>query len=337
MRKSYLPAALILALLVSGCAGTQMQKKQTQGVNFDPQRFLTAEAVGATEGEAKRDAMASLASVFQSRVRAETRSRANSYLTAEQGEEFEKQVQQMVLIDTDVQLEGASIGWVRPDEPAGGFRALAVLNRARAAARWRNALNRNQMAFSAGLQSLKTVQSRLPRLATLNRLTILMGEMAVIESRLSVLGRPAMPSDNDFSAILAERAVLIDHIGFFIQIDGPDAGTFAQRLGALLTAQGYRLVESSHAAAGLISGKIRMQPLALENPNVRFVRALADISMIDLDTRKEMAAFSENVRKGHMDKNEAQRRAIDQLAEQTAAKLIQTLGAVGLAPVNGAR
>jgi hypothetical protein len=326
--------ALILSALIAGCGGGKTRMGESPVPVFDTAKYLTAEASGPTQGEAKRAATAELAAIFHSRVRAETQSRASANLTSADDERFEKQVNQIVRIETDVHLEGARIGWVQPDAKAGGYRALAVLDRAHAAGRWQRELQRIHTAINTGLDALSGLNGRLPRLAALNRLSILSGEMTVTESRLSVLGHPAMPFEADLGPMLAEREHLIDSTRFFIQIDGEAAERFAHRLGALMTEQGYRLSGTADQAAGLINGEFWFQPLHLDNRNVLFVRALADVTIIDLDTQTEMAAFSENIRKGHVDENEARRKALDQLAQQTAAGILQTLGTSGIAPTD---
>ena len=161
-----------------------------------------------------------------------------------------------------------------------------------------------------------------------------MAQMAVVESRLSVLGRPAAPLDMDLSPILAERAQLRSEAGIFIDIEGVQSETFSHGLGARLTAEGFTLSENMDQAAGLIMGKIRIQPLDLKDPHVFFVRALADVDIVDLDTGVALAAFSENVRKGHVDEREAQRKALDQLADMVAQKINQTMGTLGMTAGN---
>lgn len=330
MKKKLKSVSAALMVLLVGCAGGAAHREGPQSPAYGIEKYLTAEGTGASENEAGQEALAALAAIFHTRVRAETRSRTDSYVTAGQGEQFEKQVNHQIQIDTDVQLEGARIGWVRPDESAGGFRALAVLDRQQAAGRWRSQLYRVQTAIDAGMQSLESVKGRLPRLIVLNRLAVLTGEMALMVSRLSVLGRPAMPFDRDMAAMFAERERLIRSAALFIHIEGEAAELFAHRLETLITGQGYLIAKTGEAAAGLISGRVWIQPLYLDNENANFVRALADISVIDLDSDRALAAFSENSRKGHLDENEAQRRAIDDLAGKTAAKITRSLGNMGL-------
>ena len=181
MKSSFKLIVMFMIAVLIGCAGEKARPEEQDAAAFNDQAYLTAEASGATEGEAKRSAMAALASIFQSRVQAETLNKASSYLSTDGNEQFEKQVEQMVLIETDVRLEGAQIGWVKPVEELGGYRALAVLNKREAADRWRAELMQIQTDIEASLSALNSVKGRLPRLIMLNRLAILTGKMAEIE------------------------------------------------------------------------------------------------------------------------------------------------------------
>jgi hypothetical protein len=333
MKRLHWLALFLVALLAAGCAGALPadEEKQTQMEEFPASRFLTAEAVGETEGGAKRAALAELAAVFESRVHAQTVQRATSWVEDGLPEQFDKQVEQSVRVDTRVQLKGARIGRVVPDEAGGGFRALAVLDKRRAAGRWDRELEQVQMALDGQTAALTTIRGRLSRLGALNRISALMVREAVIQSRLSVLGRPAMEEPADRSSLIAEREKLAREASLFIQLEGNPAPPFARRLNALLAADGYRLTPYRDEAAGLITGMVTVQPLNLGNPEVRFIRALADIQLVDLDTDAQLAAFDEAVRKGHADEGEAARRAVNGAAAQVAANLAGALGTLGIA------
>ena len=113
--------------------------------------------------------MAELAAIFESRVYARTVQQATSWMGEGLPEQFDKQVEQTVRIHTDVQLEGARIGRVEPDDAAAGFRALAVLDRRQAVSRWQRELAETQMAIDGQVEALIGVKGRLSRLAALNR------------------------------------------------------------------------------------------------------------------------------------------------------------------------
>ena len=320
----------LLVLLALGCATSPPADEAMVDDDYPAERFLRAEAVGITEAEAKRAAMAELAAIFDARVYARTLQQATSWMEAGLGEQFDRQVEQTVHIQTEVQLEGARIGRIWPDDSVGGYRALAVLDRMQAASRWQRELSEARMILDGQVQALDAVKGRLSRLAALNRVTASLVRQAVIESRLSVLNRPALPAVDDYTALIAERERLASTIALFIQLEGNPAPPFVRRLNAQLVADGYLLTPYRDLAAGLITGTISVQPLDLGNPQVRFIRAMADIQLVDVDTDTPIAAFDESLRKGHVDEGEAARRAVAGLAEATALKLARALGTLGL-------
>lgn len=321
----------LIMLVAGGCAGSTPVEEEAATDPFPDDRYLTAEAAGATEGEAKRAAMAELAAIFESRVYARTVQQATSWMGEGLPEQFDKQVEQTVRIQTDVQLQGARIGIVGPDEVDGGFRALAVLDRGLAASRWRQELAQTQMTIDAQVEALDAVKGRLSRLAALNRITALMVRQAAIESRLSVLGRPVVSGLDDRADIIAQRERLSREVSLFIQLEGNPAPPFTRRLNTLLAGDGYAVTPYRDEAAGLITGTISVQPLDLGNPEVRFIRAMADVQLVDMDTDAQIAAFDESVRKGHVDEGEAARRSVAGVAGQVAQKLARVLGTLGLA------
>jgi len=331
MKRVHWMALTLVVLVAAGCAGSTPADEEPAADLFPDDRFLTAEAAGATEGEAKRAAMAELAAIFESRVYARTVQQATAWMGEGLPEQFDKQVEQTVRIQTDVQLEGARIGRIRPDETAGGFRALAVLDRRQAVSRWQRELAETQMTIEGQVEALAGVKGRLSRLAALNRITALMVRQSAIESRLSVLGRPVAPGLDDRADIIVQRERMARDVSLFIQLDGNPAPPFTRRLNALLSGDGYTLTPYRDEAAGLITGTIRVQPLDLGNPDVRFIRAMADVQLVDMDTDTQVAAFDESVRKGHVDEGEAARRSVEGVAAQVAQKLARALNTLGVA------
>lgn len=331
MKRLHWMVLTLVMLVAAGCAGPKPADDKPAADRFPDTRFLTAEAAGATEGEAKRAAMAELAAIFESRVYARTVQQATSWMGEGLPEQFDKQVDQTVRIQTDVQLQGARIGSVWRDDANGRFRALAVLDRRQAASRWQRELAETQMTIDGQVEGLGGVKGRLSRLSALNRITALMVRQAAIESRLSVLGRPATPGLDDRSDIIAQRERLSREVSLFIQLEGNPAPPFTRRLNALLAGDGYTITPYRDEAAGLITGTISVQPLDLGNPDVHFIRAMADIQLVDMDTDTQIAAFYESVRKGHVDEGEAARRSVEGAAAQVARKLVRALGTLGVA------
>ena len=329
MKRIYWMTIAMVVLIAAGCAGSKFSDEKSAANSFPDNRFLTAEAIGNTEGEAKRAAMAELAAIFESRVYARTLQQATSWMGEGLPEQFDKQIEQTVRIHTDVQLEGARIGRVWPDEASGGVRAIAVLDRRQAASRWHRELAETQMTIDGRMEALNALHGRLSRLSAMNHITALMVRQAAIESRLSVLGRPSAPGIDNRSDLIVQRERLASEISLFIQIEGDQAQPFTRRLNAVLSSNGYTLTPDRDKAAGLITGTINMQSLDLGNPDIYFIRAMADVQLVDMDTNAQIAAFDESLRKGHVDEGEAVRRSVNGIAEQVADKLVHALGTLG--------
>jgi hypothetical protein len=145
------------------------------------------------------------------------------------------------------------------------------------------------------------------------------------------LGRPVTPLADDRSGIIVQRERLARSVALFIQLEGNPAPPFTRRLKILLSGDGYLVTASRDEAAGLITGTISVAPLDWGNPEVRFIRAMAEVQLVDVDTGTQLAVFDESVRKGHVDEGEAARRSVNAVAARVAGKLSQTLGTLGIA------
>jgi len=324
-RLCFMAMNLAMAFVVA-CAGSTDRGQQDTLESFPQSRFLTADGFGETEVEAKRAAMADLAAVFEATVYAQTIQRAESWLADGLTERFDKQVAQTVHIQTNVLLKGARIGRIRKDEGGGGFRALAVLDRQQAASQWQREKETIEAAIEGQVVALRTTEGRLSRLTVLNRLAELMVRQAVIESRLSVLGYPTVSDIDAYAELMLERQQLAHDVVLWLQFEGQQARPFRRRVIALLSDGGYAIAPEREDAVGLITGYIDQQPLDLGNPGVYFVRAVADVLLVDMDTGKPIASFDENLRKGNMNADEAARRAVEALADQVADNLMRALG-----------
>lgn len=336
MKLSFRLMILIAAISLAGCASqVKEEQKAAKDAEFPESRYLTATGAGTSRSEARRQALSRLAAIFESRVYSKTASTARSIVGDDAPELFEKQVDQTIRILTDVKLTGARIGKEWQEENSGDYYALAVLDRIAAGRRLENVLADTRMEIDGQAKALEDIKGRLPRLSALNRITSLLLKKTVLESRLSVLGHPAGLGEMDkidLMDFIEERIRLSDSIRFFIEISGEQSDAFDQRMRTRLTEMGYRLTTNKTDAAGRIHGTVQLQPLQLNNPGVHFTRAVAHLSLVDIDTTVTISAFVEKVRKGHVDPKEAARKAIDSTADLSAQRIIQSLGTLGVEP-----
>jgi hypothetical protein len=291
---------------------------------------MTASGFGATEAEARREALGALAAVFESKVYSETASEAASFMTESAPEAFEKNVETKLRIESSVRLEGARIGSVEKDPESGLFRAIAVLDRQQAARQWYDRMAMVDARMQAERAALPALSGRLSRLAALNRILEAALEKAALRSRLRVVGRAATGAEAyDLQPIADEAAALRAGFAFLVEVEGTRGGAVADRIEQALGVQGIGVTRDPTQAAGRVAGAVEVAPLDLGNRKVRFVRATLRLSVVDVDTATQVAAISEDVRKGHVDENEAVRMATDAVSDRAAAELLKTLGLRG--------
>ena len=329
MKTPAVVSAAVLFLFL-GCAGPAQKVPDEQKAAFDPGRYLTAEGIGTTEAEASREALAALAGIFESRVYSETASTAASFMTESAPEAFEKNVETKLQIESRVRLQGVRIGSVQREPDSGLFRAVAVLDRHQAARQWYDQMAMVDARMQAERSALPALSGRLTRLAALNRVLEAALEKAALRSRLRVVGVSAAAGDAiDLQPIADEAAAIRAAFAFFVEVEGTEGVIVADRIEQELGLQGFAVTEDPGRAVGRIVGTIEVVPLNLGNRNVNFVRAVLRLSVIDADTDTQVAAISENLRKGHVDENEAVRMAATAVSDNAAERLLATLGLAG--------
>ncbi len=320
--------ALIMA--VSGCAGTDQKASDEKGRVFSKEKYLTATGSGDTETEAKNKALAELSNIFESRVYSETRSQAQSLIDTTADELFEKKVESYIRIISSVRLTGARMGKVWRDPKSQLYYATAILDRIQAGRRWKNELDQIESMMEAEYQALSGVRGKLPRLIALNGLMNLELKTGSVENRLGVVGfAGARGFEPDMQAVYDELAALKAQIKFNIHIVGKNSRQVTRLLSASLSENGLVLSDRETDADAWIRGNVEIQPVKLKNPEVYYTRAIVTVTIEDVETGVRVANISEHVRKGHIDKGEATRRAVQRATETVADKLVKSLKLIG--------
>jgi len=321
-------AVMLLFLLAIGCGGREKKAAPEKQPAFPEARYLTAEGSGETEQEARRQALAGLSGVFESRVHAETHAYAYSAVGPDSGEFFEKTVESKVTVVSSVRLKGAKIGrtW-QAETGSGTYHALAVIDRMQAGRSWADELDAVQARVTAQVANLEGLQGRFRRMAALNEVFSGLLQNQAIESRLRVLNYPARSAlDVDIVAVSAELARLRSQLRFFIGLSGDEHQVAAARIADAFTSHDLLLGDDPGTADAVISGEIDIQPLKLNNPRAKFVRAAATVTVVETGSGATVTTLNESVRKGHADEKEAGSRAVLALADRLADRLIDSFG-----------
>jgi hypothetical protein len=323
--------AALLLFLGTACGSTPDAPDPKTELPYPETKYLKAVGYGQTIPEAEREARAALAAIFQSRIQAETMARAESVMADGMESYFEKQVESTVQVVSKVDLEGVQVVEPARDENTGTYAATAILDRQQAGRQWREALMRADNLLQAELGALPETRGKMMRLAALNRAMGLMLQQEALRSRLRVIGIPAAMPETDMAAVASELAALRQETLFHLQISGEESESAERTIRDRLSRDGFLMSASEADAAGIVTGKVVLQPLELQNPNVRYVRAIVSAQLVDTETGIRFLSATEKVRKGHVDANEATRKAVEAAAAQVADRVARELGRFGVA------
>jgi len=323
--------AALMLFLAAACSSTPEATHSESEAPYPEKRYLKAVGYGQTRAEAEREARAALAGIFQSRVQAETMARARSVMADGAEAHFEKQVESTVRVVSEVALVGVQVVDTVTDESTGAFTATAVLDRQQAGRRWREALMRTDTLLVAELEALPATRGKLLRLASLNRAMGLMLRQEALRSRLRVVGQPIGVAEPDMASVASELAALRREALLFVNLSGEEAMAAERVIRDRLSDGGFLMAGSEAAAIGVVTGSVQLQPLDLNNPKINFVRAIVSVQVVDTETDTRLLSVTEKVRKGHVDANEAVRKAIDAAAQRAADRVARELGFLGVA------
>lgn len=335
IRRRFLMLITIAAVLAAGCAGTPeappaSAPAQARTEAYPASRYLVATGYGSDPAGARRDARGAMAAIFSSTVYAETMAQATSVFGIDGEEQFEKQVANSVRVISNVALDGVDVVDRGQDADTGAYTALAVLDRRQAAARWQRELDRLADGLAAEMAALPAVAGDLSRLAALNRIAGLAIRQEAVASRLRVVGgATAMSGGEDFRDVAAELAALRQRVTIAIVLEGDGADSAAETMRAVMSREGVLLTDDAASAAGRVAGRLVIQPLEIDNPRARFVRAVISAELVDAHTGVAMKSVRTRVRKAHADEREATRMAVRAAAEQAAAEIAAALGRIG--------
>ena len=307
---------------LSGCGKSP---EPAAGPEFPDAQYLTARAGGPTETDARRQALAELAGIFESRIISEFKSLSRSSVAGDQAEVFEREAESKVRVGSDVILQGARIGNVWKDEGDGSFHALAVLNRNDAGRTWASEAALIDKEIRALNRSLETTRGNLSRLAALNRIIDLASDRLVLESRMRVVGYPGPGSAGvDLGAMMTERQEILSGLKVMILVHGDQGGWVRDIMAQAFGEKGIGLAVDPARADARVLGIVDAEILTLKNATTRFARAYGSIRVFEGETL--FVQFNEDVRKGHMDENEARHRAVEYVANALSSRLLSALG-----------
>ncbi len=316
-------------LLVFACGGittpaaTTAAEKDKIAKGYPEAEYLSAVGLGQSEPEAKNRAKAELSRIFESRIRSETLDRMLSVLASSGAEQFEQSVESKVRVESDVELKGVEIARVVKEKSM--YKALAVLERAKANTEWRRRISEIDSQADGHMSTYRSAATTLARYRALREVSDLWVEREVFASRINVLGFSAPPSPFDAGMVYRQIPVIRADMPVLIDIRSEYSDVIRDSVGEALGKRGFVMTLEESEAAVIVDGTIIVEPVDISHPQWKYARATASLSVIDAENGQSVSDISEARRTAHVSANEAAEQAVRKLAPMVVDAIVRAI------------
>jgi len=303
---------------------TEQKPAPTQGTPaaaVSESTHLIAKGYGQSRPEAVRRAKAELSNIFESRIESDISSVTRAVTDSAQGDTLYKNVQSKIRVASSVELEGVEVGPVTKDGRE--YVAEVGLDRERAAEKWHHDMARLNARIEVEEKATRTSPGKLMQLKHLNKAMDLFIEREAIVSRLRVINRPAQGAGHKkFKALVSNLQEIKTNFRINLKIDSPNGENLTHKLSKKLTEAGFLVEANGHSGDVTLHITLSLSRVKINNPNFKFMRATADVAIIDPVTGKMVGSFNENKREGHVTYQEAGVKATRTLAGKLSQQII---------------
>ena len=317
------PVFLAIMLLVGACATTKDNGKRppdwVNGVSsrYPANQYLVGRGAAANLDDAKDRARADLAKVFEVGITAEssdlqTFERVTAGNNGASESKGQLQISRNIQTRTDRVISGIEIADLWKDPQSGTQYALAVLRRLQAAQTLRDDIDRLDEATRLYVDKTNAEKDPLKRIAAASRAVEAQIERANAQRSLQVIdvtGR-GVPPPWPLAQLRSERETLIQDLTLATRGAGPDGDAIHDILDGAVSAAGFTIKSPEQArftlTAALDIGDIE------QREGWYWKKGTLEISLSDADN-KVRGTRRWNIKSSALSKNDAQRRALDQV------------------------
>lgn len=325
---------LLAVLLLGACATAPKNGGQPDWVSgvssrYPASQYLLGRGAAADLDDAKDRARADLAKVFEVAISAESSDLQTFERVAKADGEAESKAQLRISRDiqtrTDRVIHGVEIADLWQDPKSGTHYALAVLRRLQAAQTLRDDIQRLDDATQLYVAKAKDESDLLKRIAAASRAVEAQVERATAQRSLQIIditGR-GVPAPWPLEQLRSDRETLIQRMSLATRTSGAQGDVMHEVLDGAVSAAGFTIAAPAQAKYTLAAN------FDLGDPEQRegwyWKKGTLEITLSDADN-KVRGTHRWNIKSSALSRDDAQRRALDQvsrvLKEELRAVLI---------------
>jgi hypothetical protein len=325
---------LILLYLVVGCASgkTPDWVNGPKSVTYPDQQYMIGVGQGDTRGVAEERAYAALARIFKAEIISQSKD-WESYVNVERkgASQTERKltIETMTNISTDKMLQNVRIADTWKDSRTGVYSALAVLERATAAASLSHRISELDEAVGQDVTNSRQEIDKLLKLRQLHRGIRTLLTREAFNSDLRVISGRTLTAPFSVTDLNSElERFLTEHLHITVDVHGDQADSVRQAIVDTLIREGLSVTTGIALAVDppdlVINGEIRIWPADLPDPKFRYVRWCADFIMLSTGSQRIVGTIARSGREGHLNYREAANRALFVLKQDISSALVKS-------------
>lgn len=280
-------------------------------------QYLSAVGTGDSRKEAENSAVASLARIFESKVRSEESINARyvELMKASGKSEMESRtdVNKNITVSSAQTLYNVRFPESYTDN-LGKVYVLAVIEREPTAAIYKNKIHYNQALIASFVSHSRESKDPVDKYANMNAALVTAKLNEVLRDQLGIimLGMTAKSDTNlSVSEITEMCAEAQKNVSFAIQVSGNEKDNVTGMLKELVSDLGFPVEENG---AMTIKGNEKVEQIDLKSEQ-KFVRWSCQFSVLD-QPGTSIISLSANGREGHLTYSEAEARALRSMREK---------------------
>jgi hypothetical protein len=326
-----LTATLIIALGLAGCASQREDTGKPDWISgnskaYPAEQFLIGRGEAEIAAVARDRARADLAKIFEVSINEQSRDITEYSRTGSGGKtlaNLEASATRQISTSTDQTLSHIEIGGVWQDPKTGRHYALAILDRLKAEAQLRNAIQQLDSVTATAIAAAREENQLLRKLGHAERAVQTQLQRRALQRQLQVVnpGGNGVPERYSLAQLLQDRNGLADRIRISSVVTQDTSGQLPSLIAGALAEAGFRQVND--AANYQLESSLATS--AFKDNNWHWVHGSLSITLISLQDRSVQGTYRWEIKQAGSQPSLARQRALDSLATRLDNELRQVI------------
>lgn len=301
--------------------------------------YIYAVGYGSDRTAAENGAIGALSKIFEVRVMQVASDFQASYIRSNTQDIELQSSDVLTRTTTEKVIAGARVAEVYEDQKSKTTYAIAVMNRAQAAARLREQIAPLDQEAQKILQDLQSIESqtidKVARARAFKRAASMIQQREALNSDLRIINPDGIGVVAAFSIedVFARATAAQEEMTIGVYVKGARADDIRSHVVQQLAARGFRMRElknatqtESESSDVAIIAEVRIERLGrIQYGQFEMVRAVMNVAIRRVAMNKIIDGFSVSAKEGHPDASEASARAARSLGKVAAEKIAEAL------------